>query len=413
MNHLTTLLREASTDGPPEHVDLDALLGTARSRVRRRRAATGLAVAAVVGLGASVALVGPDGDGSEQEPAAPPQVRVLTLEDAEVAEPGRDYEVLDTFTAHSREPQLTGDVVRGVLPDGRIVAQRYPHRGDGPSRIALVGPGGTRSAEAPPSLTNYLGASGELLVFGNDTDGLWLLDQSSMEWRQGLEGRLLDINVPVQSVDQDLPVGSGPRGGVPNRIYLPASASGQPQRPLFEVDLDALTATEMARGGAVASYAGMVAWTDAHDAPVQEVTVRSGGTTSFDPHTGDCLGKAIGLTADRVVLMSNCDDGAGDSEYSDVVTRIDVFDLDGTPLTRISGDDLGPVRMTDRFLTLASWEDETAGTYTYDLDSGGFLRVTDAMSALAGNETGDGSTLVWEQRLDGDTGATYVVARMR
>ena len=35
------------------------------------------------------------------------------------------------------------------------------------------------------------------------------------------------------------------------------------------------------------------------------------------------------------------------------------------------------------------------------------------MSGLAGSETGVGSTLVWEKRLDGDSGATYVVAQMR
>ena len=35
------------------------------------------------------------------------------------------------------------------------------------------------------------------------------------------------------------------------------------------------------------------------------------------------------------------------------------------------------------------------------------------MSGLAGNETGVGSTVVWEERLDGDSGATYVVAEMR
>ena len=64
----------------------------------------------------------------------------------------------------------------------------------------------------------------------------------------------------------------------------------------------------------------------------------------------------------------------------------------------------GPVRMTDRYLTISSWEEDRAGTYTYDLATGSFLRVTKAMSGLAGSETGVGSTLVWEKRLDGDTG---------
>jgi hypothetical protein len=69
--------------------------------------------------------------------------------------------------------------------------------------------------------------------------------------------------------------------------------------------------------------------------------------------------------------------------------------------------------MTDRFLTISSWKASEAGTYTYDLATGRFLKVQDAMSGLAGRETGNGSTLVWERPLDGDRGATYVVARMR
>ena len=74
---------------------------------------------------------------------------------------------------------------------------------------------------------------------------------------------------------------------------------------------------------------------------------------------------------------------------------------------------MGPVRMSDRYLTLANWDDAAQGTYTYDLETGQFLRVTDSMSGLAGNETGVGTTVVWEERLDGETGARYVVAQMR
>jgi hypothetical protein len=404
MNHLTTLLHDASTDGPTDHLDLDDLLGTARSRVRRRRAVGGLALAAVVGAAAGLTLVGPGGEG-EQAPAAPPQVQVLTLEDAEQAEPGQDFQVLDTFTAHSTDEAMTGDFVRGVLADGTVVLQRYPDGPDGPTQVVLVGAEDTQVVEAPTGLGNFLGATDQELVFGGDADGLLLLDRERLVVRGVLDRRLLDSNHAAQPVSD----GDG-------HLYVAGAPMGsESARPLFDVDVDAGRATELARGGHVAAYGGRVAWTDAYDAPVRAVTVRDaqGGTTDFDPHTGDCIGKGVGVTGTRVVLMTNCDDGAGDSEYTDVVNRIDVFDLDGTPVSRITGDELGPVRMTDRYLTITSWDDETAGTYTYDVETGGFLRVTDAMSGLAGSETGHGSTLVWEERLDGDAGATYVVARMR
>ena len=220
----------------------------------------------------------------------------------------------------------------------------------------------------------------------------------------------------LEAVDFDVNGGAQPIGAAPDgRIFLTGSL-GTPEettRPIYRVDLEG-GVTELVRGGDVAAYGGLVAWTDTYDAPVGELTIRSQDrSASFDPGTGDCIEKDLGLTADRIVLMTNCSDVAGDSEFSDVVNRIDVFDLEGRPLARITGDDLGPVRMTDRFVTIASWEEDRAGIYTYDLATGSFLRVTKGMSGLAGRETGVGSTLVWEKRLDGDTGATFVIAQMR
>ena len=404
MNHLNTLLREASMDAPPHQFDLETVVGAGRSRVRRRRAVTGITVAAVVGVAASLAIVLPGG-GDEPEPAAPPQVRVLTLDDAVAAEEGSDYEVLDTFTAHSTDEAGTGDFVRGVLADGTVVLQRYPNGWDGNTQIVLVGADNTQVVEAPTRLGNYLGATDRELVFGGVDDGVLLLDRERLIVRGVLKGRLFDPNHAVQTVSD----GHG-------HLYLGGSPmADEPNRPLYDVDVDAGRATELARGGHVAAYDGRVAWTDAYDGPVQAVTVRDerGGTTGFDPNTGDCVGKGIGITDQRVVLMSNCDDGAGDTEYTDAVTRIDILDLEGNPVARITGDEFGPVRMNDRFLTIASWNGEQGGTYTYDVETGSFLQVTDAMSGLAGDETGVGSTVVWEERLDGETGATYVVARMR
>ncbi len=404
MNHLNTLLREASTDAPPDHVDVAVLVSTGRSRVRRRRAAAGVAVAAVAGLALGVSLVATDGDSPDQSPAASPVE--LTLDDAVPAEPGLDYQVLRVFTAHSTDDTMSGDFVQGVLPDGTVVVTRYPNGQGAPSEIALVGPGGTRVATAPAPVINYRGATERELVFGSTNGGLWVLDLAGLEWRHILTGSRVTPNLTQQ-----------PLSAIGGHIFVPGDELSQETvRPIYDVDLATGDATELAQGGDVATHGGRVAWTNAYDAPVRTVTVRdqAGATTTFDPGTGDCSGIGLGITAERIVVMTNCDDEAGDTEYTDVVTRIDVFDLDGQPVARITGDDdMGPVRMSDRYVTLANWAEGAEGTYTYDLETGQFLRVTNSMSGLAGSETGVGATVVWEKRLDGDTGATYVIAQMR
>ncbi len=405
MNHLNDLLDDVSAEGPVDRLDLDDVITAGRSRVRRRRAGAGIAAAAVVGIAAVFVL--PGGGGNEPQPTGPPQVSVLTLDDAAAAEEGRDYDVLQKFTAHSTDEAMTGDFVRGVLPDGDVVLQRYPNGIDGRSEVVVVGADGTTVIKTPAGIGNYLGAGDRYLVFGGvDGLGLLMIDKENGDVRGLVENGTLDTNTPAQPL-------TAPGG----HTYIAGAARfGDDLRPIFDVDLNLAPPTEIARGGHVASYAGRVAWTDRYDAPVRTVTLRdqSGGTTSFDPHTGDCVEKGVALTAQRVVVTTNCNDRAGDSEYTDIVTRVDVFDLDGNPLTRIIDEDgFGPVRMSDRFVTLSSWEGGRAGTYTYDLETGQFLRMTEAMSGLAGNETGSGSTVVWEEQLDGDNGATYVVAQMR
>lgn len=411
MNELTTLLRSATDQAPPEHLDIETLLRAGRSRVRRRRGVAGLAAAAVVGLtiGVPQALDGP----AATTPLAGQPGQVLTLADAGAAESGLDYDVVRTFTAHSTSSTLDGDFVRGVLADGTVVVQSYPHGPDGATRIDLVAPDRTQTVDAPGSLGNYLGASPTALIFSTEGrveqyGGVWLLDPSTRTWRRALNGQDLDTNVPAQ------PITATPDR--PDQIHFAASAmAGRSTRSIFEANLDEPAGSVIAKGGDVAAFGGRVAWTAAFDAPNDRVQVRddaTGRTTAFDPDTGSCDQKDLGLTTDRVVVMVNCADSGHQQTETDVVDRIDVFDLAGRPLARITGDDFGPVRMTDRFLTISSWKKGEAGTYTYDLVTGRFLKVEDSMSGLAGNETGTGSTLVWQQRLDGQRGATYVVAQM-
>lgn len=411
MNELTTLMRTASEQAPPDRLDLDDLVRAGRSRVRRRRVVAGVAVAAVAGLVAGIPMLVDPPDRPAQPLGRPGQV--LTLADATPAQSGVDYDVLRTFTAHSSDSTLEGSFVRGVLADGTVVVQSYPPGSGASSRIDLVGTDATQTVDAPASLGNYLGASPTALMFAKEGasgsyGGLWLLDLSTRSWSQALDGQDLDSNVPAQPITT-----SAER---PGRIHFAASAAaGRSQRSIFEADLGGPAASVLAKGGDVAAFGGRVAWTASFDAPNDQIVVRdetTGEKTSFDPDSGRCDQKGLGLTTDRVVVMVNCADAGNEQTDTDVVDRIDVFDLTGRPIARLTGDDLGPVRMTDRFLTLSSWKKGEAGTYTYDLDTGRFLKVEDSMSGLAGGETGTGSTLVWQQRLDGQHGATYVVAQM-
>jgi hypothetical protein len=406
MNDLTTLMHQASDQAPPDRLEVETLVRAGRSRVRRRRAVAGIAVAAVAGLVAGVPMLFHAPSRTAQPAGEPGQV--LTLADATAAQRGIDYDVMSTFTAHSTDSTFDGDFVRGVLTDGTVVVQSYPRGPDGATRITLVGADRSRPVDAPRSLGNYLGATPTALVFGGDVTGVWTLDLASLEWRQTLEGQDFDTNVPAQPFSATQ--------GRPTEIHLAAAATDRrATRPIYMATLGERDGTRLANGGDVEAFGTHDAWTGTYDAPNDSVVVRdeaTGKETSFDPKTGRCDQKDLGLAADRVVVMVNCADAGKEQNETDVVDRIDVFDLTGKAITRITGEDLGPVRMTERFLTISSSQKGEAGTYTYDLETGRFLKVEDAMSGLAGNETGTGSTLVWEQRLDGDSGATYVVARM-
>jgi hypothetical protein len=406
MNELSTLFRSATDQAPHEHIDPQTLVRAGRARVRRRRGIAGVAAAAVGGLAVGVPL-------TLGSPATPPVAgqpgQVLTLADATPAQDGVDYDVLGTFTAHSTDSTIDGEFVRGVLNDGTIVVQSYPRGSDGASRITLVGDAGSRPVDAPRSLGNYLGATPTALVFGGKVNGVWMLDLTSLTWYQTLEGQDFDTNTPAQPLSATQ--------NRPTEIHLARGAAAlKDTRAIFEATLGERTASQLATGGDVAAFGGHVAWTATYDAPNDRVVVHDQATatnTSFDPHTGSCDQKSLGLTTDRVVVMVNCADAGDEQTETDVVDRIDVFDLTGKAIARITGDDFGPVRMTERYLTISSWKKSESGTYTYDLATGRFLKVEDSMSGLTGGETGTGSTLVWQKRLDGEHGATYVVAQMR
>jgi hypothetical protein len=134
---------------------------------------------------------------------------------------------------------------------------------------------------------------------------------------------------------------------------------------------------------------------------------------SFDPGTGDCRQIGLGLAADAVVVTTNCAVGDDPDAMTDVVDHVDVFDLDGHPLVSISGDRLGPIGTSDRWLTVKTDEPGSPGVYAYSFEDGRFLRLTDEASLYSGDATGAGDRLVWERPVDGDRGVAFTLARMR
>lgn len=406
MNDLNLLLREVTSTPPADSIDVDALIHTGRSRVRRRRLAGLAGTAAAVALLAAlpVALSGP---GEQPQPLAPGG-EALALADAARAVEDRDYEVLQRFPASGTDEGLRGDFVRGAFPDGTLVVQRYDGPLEDKGSVRLVTSAGTTPSEtvAPPGLGNYLGSTDRAAVFGSDTGkDLWLLDRTGGGWeRRDARTHNLDLNTPADPQHAD--GGAFVLGGAPTM--------GAARLAVLELDLTRTgPARTLGHGGLAATAGDLVAWTSSRDRAAATVTLldrASGSRSSFAPGS-PCLPKELALTPSRVVLMVNCADDPDDQDFTDVVDQVLVFDHDGKALTSIRADQLGPVRVTDRFVTLTSWRGTEAGTYTYELATDRLLKVADGASDLSGDETGSGDVLVW-QVPKGPGRGEYVVARM-
>ena len=184
--------------------------------------------------------------------------------------------------AHATGDTRIGDFVRGVLADGTVISAALPERPGPADRDRAVRARGNPHGRGPRGVVNYLGATDRELVFGSQDRGLWVLGIADLRWRHILEDTDVSSNQTVQ-----------PLTGSDGHVYIAGSASeGEKARTIYDVDLTSGQATELVRGGDVAAYGGRVAWTDAFAAPVRTVTVQdqAGGTTSFDPNTGDCVG---------------------------------------------------------------------------------------------------------------------------
>lgn len=418
---LTERLHDAADHIPEDHFDPAAVIRAGRGRLRRRRAALGgaaLATLAVVGA-VPLALAGGGGHGDGAPASPPPPGERLTLDDASPAVEGRDYVVERTFRSADTEAS-GGPFVRGITPDGSTVLQRYPAGMDrtGASQVGLAPPGGEVRwlAETPTGLGNYAGTVGADLVFANGGDesdgtvaGFWLYETRQQRWRAWTDeqGSLVAFDTsagPVAAGTDQVLTTNGPTFEEPRtQLFRTSTAPGSTLAPF-------------ARAGNVAQRGTTYAYTDTLARPNHEVTVgdlAGGRTVTFDPHTGDCRQIGIGLAADAVVVTTNCAIGDDPNAMTDIVDHVDVFGLDGRPLVSITGDQLGPVATSDRWLTVKTRERGRTGVYAYSFEDGRFLRLTDEESTYTGDATGAGDRLVWERPVDGDRGVAFTVARMR
>jgi hypothetical protein len=417
---LSERMHAVADRAPEDHFDPAGVIRAGRGRVRRRRAALGgatLATLAVVG-GLPLALAGGGGAGDDA-PASPPPAENLTLGDASPAVEGRDYVVERTVRSADTEAS-GGPFVRGITPDGTTVLQRYPGGMDGPDagEVGLAAPGDRVRwlADTPDGLGNYAGTAGGNLLFeaggeeiSGSVAGFWVYEVQRQRWRAwtDTQGSLVTFDTsagPVAAGTDEVLTTNGP-------------TFQEPRTALFRTSTAPASAlAPFATAGNVAQRGTTYAYTDTLARPNHEVTVgdlAGGPTVSFDPGTGDCRQIGIGLAADAVVVTTNCAVGDDPDVMTDVVDHVDVFDLEGNPLVSISGDRLGPIGTSDRWLTLKTDEPGAGGVYAYSFEDGRFLRLTDEPSPYTGDATGAGDRLVWARPVDGDRGVAFTLARMR
>lgn len=428
VNDVRALLHDAAATPPGDDIDLAAVLDGGRRQVRRRRArfAGGLAVA-VAGAVAAGALVGQGTDGRD-EPAASlvprPDGPVLRLSDARAAKEGADYEVLASYTNEDLDA-ANGQYYDGVTEDGKLLFRDGPHGPDNAVRYALLDPA-TGAKDWLPDLPEHqqvfpleLGADRIVLLTYRTGRGngvrAWTYDRATRAWSSvqwpGLprnadvfqadlapDGRMY-VGVPATA-------GSPPPGGWPTGPGGEADDAGA-EGETYDVWSVSLTdpadvRDEHLRAGDLAFTDDAMIWTAATNGINRRIHVRdlaTGAEHDFDPHSGKrCNLLGFGASGDRIVLSQYCgtyDDGRDD--------RVQVLDLDGRTITTFQDDDIGGGVNGD-LVQVTSYKRDAAGTYVYELDSGRFLRVSEAVSSYSlGGPTPAGYVL-WDTPVGTATG---------
>lgn len=444
VNDLKALMRENVAAPPPDHLDIATVVvaGRRRARTRRTTLASGLAALAVAAV--SVAAVGWPGGVDATRTAdgpPPPDAPTLHLADARQAVQGRDYRVLASHTNENLDAD-NGQYFDGVTDDGLILFRDGPRADQLRPRMALMDPT-TGAKDWLPDLhvgqtqtwplelgTHRLvllagdyEASGEEAhlvahVFDRDTR-LW----SAMRWPSlptiGFPGGDLApdgrLYVGVPATQGKPPEGGWPTG--PDGEADDADAKGDTYH-LWSVSLTDGTDVrdEHLTVGDVAFTDTSMVWTDSTNGDAGRIHVRdlsTGEERSFDPHAGErCNLLSFGASDDRVVMSQYC----GTYAHGVRDDRVQILTTDGDQVVTLqdSGIDgaLAGPRGTSDVVTVTCYKRGRAGTYVYDLGTGRFLRVSDAVSSWGmGGPAPDGRFL-WGTPVNHRHGATQWLGRL-
>jgi hypothetical protein len=408
VNDLTDLMRQNVAAPPPDHLDLDALVGAGRRRIRKRRASVGGFVSVMVAGAVAAAAIGWPGSSGKAQPAErpTPDAPTIRLADAEQAVPGRDYRVVTSYT-NTNLDRDNGQYFDGVTDDGLVLFRDGPRMDQLYPRFALLDPGSGEKDWLPDL---KIGQTQTLPVFLG-TDRLILLtvagafegrlvahvfDRGTRQWTtmkwpglpedvdqygavMGPDGRLY-VRVPASR--GQVPEGGWPTG--PDGEAEDADADGD------SYELWSLSTTdgsdvrdEQITVGDFAFTGSSLVWTDSTDGDAGMIHVRdveTGEEHSFDPHAGErCNLLSFGATEDRIVLGQYCGTYAEGGRDD----RMQILTTDGDQVVTIQDDGIdggiagnGP----NEVVTVTSYGGDRGGTYVYDLGTDSFVRLTDGVS---------------------------------
>jgi hypothetical protein len=409
VNDLKELMRENVAAPPPDHLDLDALVGAGRRRVRGRRAAVGGGTALLVaGVVASTAISWPHGTddaGAADEPPAP-DAPALRLTGAEQAVEGRDYRVLASYTNENLDRD-NGQYFDGVTDDGLILFRAGPRMDQLRPRMALVDPTtGEKDWLPDPHIgqtqTWPLELGTDRLVLLAADGGMkaqlvaYVFDRATRQWSRTQWPSLPAVDQPRAVLGPDnrlyalVPAtrGQPPEGGwptAPDGEADDADAEGDTYH-LWSVSLtdSSDVRDEALTLGDLAFTDTSMVWTDSTNGDAGLVHVRdlsTGEEHSFDPHAGErCNLLSFGATDDRVMLGQYCGTYAGGVRDD----RVQILTTEGDQVVTLQDSGIDGAMAgsggTNDLVTVTAYQEDRGGTYIYDLSTDRFFRVSDGVS---------------------------------
>lgn len=441
MNELKELMRDNVAAPPPDHLDLDALLGAGHRRVRRRRAALvgGISLVAVGAVAA--ALVGLGGGASPKATAdtpPEPEAPTIRLSDASRAVDGTDFQVLASHTNQNLD-RANGQYFDGVTDDGLILYREGPH---GPRNLeswGLLDPAtkdvdwlpdpGLDGNQAFPVL---LGA--DRLVLATMEGGLegdlavHVFDRASRQWHTVSWPELPQVGSPAAQLGPDgrLYVDTPATQGKPPPGGWPTDSEGDAEDADAEGDSFHLWSVSLTDGsdvrdegitvGDFAFTDGSMVWTDRTNGDAGRVHVRdlaSGEEHSFDPRAGDrCNLLSFGATDDRIVMSEYCGTYAGGVRDD----RVQILTTEGDQVVTLQDSGVEGVLAgrggTSDVVTMDCYMPDHEGTYVYDLATDRLLRLSDAVSKFGVGGTVPDGMFMWNTPVNHRHGQTQWLGRL-